>query len=125
MEKVRLKVLGRLHKDLNEKFSAGLDLFDLKDNQLILFCDYSEFDISVGHVFTEVIDDQNGKAYQDCQIILKNVSQQFFQSFDSIPNGWKTVCKFEFMDNYTLDIMYELPQLYGWNEMERPLIFIY
>ncbi|PSL18255.1 hypothetical protein [Chitinophaga ginsengisoli] len=123
MEKARLKVIGRLQKDLNKRFIHGLDLVDLKDNQLILFCDYSEFDISVDYVFTEIIDEQKGEVIPGCHIILKNVSQQFFKPFDSIPHGWKTVCKFEFVNNNIPSVIYELPEVKGWDEIGRHLFF--
>ncbi|WP_429047370.1 hypothetical protein [Chitinophaga sp. W3I9] len=101
MEKLRIKIIGKLKKELEDNFVEALDCHELKSNQIIFFCDYSEFDIPVGYCFTEVVRSDN--TILNCKVLLVNISQQFFKPFDEIPHGWKTISKFEFVDGVIPD----------------------
>ena len=93
MEDIKVKVLGRLS---NKVLGLYKGVLDVKENDVVLFCDYSEFDIPVGYCFTRVVKSDN--TILNCKVLLKKVSQQFLKPFDEIPHGWKTICKFEFVD---------------------------
>lgn len=124
MEHTRIKVIGRLDKKLYHLFIDGLDLKNLQSNQVILFCDYSSFDIPVNYLFTKILDAQKGESVFDCQITLKSVSQQLLKPFDSIPLGWKTVCKFEVVNDRIPHVINDLPEVKGWTSFDRYLFFI-
>ena len=49
------------------------------------FVDYSSFEVYKGQEFN------NGN------IILKKISDQFGNELDSIPRGWRTICDFDFI----------------------------
>jgi hypothetical protein len=123
MEYARLKIIGRLDKVFDPLFIDGLDLKEIQENQVILVCDYSEFDIPVNHIFSGITDKQKDASVLNCQIILKSVSQQMFKPFDEIPHGWKTICKFEFVNGLIPDIIYDLPEVRGWTNLDRYLYF--
>jgi hypothetical protein len=121
MRNTRIKVIGKLKEDLKNNFIKTLDCANQSINQLILLCDYSEFDIPVGHCFTEIVK-QDGSVFS-CKIILRNVSQQLFFPLEEIPHGWKTVCKFEFIEGRIPYEVQELPILAGWTHSDMYLIF--
>ncbi|GAA3952492.1 hypothetical protein GO495_21595 [Chitinophaga oryziterrae] len=121
MQDARVKIIGKLKEDLKANFIEALDCNNLNNNELILLCDYSEFVIPIGYCFTEIIR-QNGSVFS-AKIILRNVSQQLFFPLEEIPHGWKTVCKYEFVEGAIPNEVQELPILGGWTHFDRYLIF--
>jgi hypothetical protein len=121
MQDVKIKVIGKLKENLKVNFTEVLDLNNLRSNELVLFCDYSEFDIPIGYCFTEIIG-QNSNEF-GMKIILRNVSQQLLFPFEEIPHGWKTICKFEFIDGFIPDEVLDLPVLTGWTDFYNYLMF--
>ncbi|MFY0256492.1 hypothetical protein ACDQ55_21365 [Chitinophaga sp. 30R24] len=118
MEDIKVKVLGRLS---NKMFNLYKDVLDVKENDVVFFCDYSEFDIPVGYCFTGVVKSDN--TILGCKIRLKSVSQQFLKLFDEIPHGWKTIGNFEFIDGIIPDEVQMLPLLDDWIYSEKYLLF--
>src|SRR6476620_9901797 len=92
------------------------------NNEVILFVDFSEFDIPLGHIFSTARDVVTGLNY-NCEIVLKSVSQQFVKEFDAIPHGWKTICKFEIIDDAVFNIIRELPEIESWYDSTNSFIF--
>lgn len=121
MEKTRIKIIGKLKKELEINFVEALDCRELNSNQMIFFCDYSEFDIPVGYCFTEVVKSDN--TILNCKVLLEKISQQFFKPFDEIPHGWKTISKFKFIDGVIPDAVQKLPVLDGWIYSGEHLFF--
>lgn len=117
-----IKVIGKASKKLQAIFIKSLDSENLKVNELVLFCTYSEYDIPVGYCFTKIKTTDDSREI-NCKIILRNVSQQLFFPLDDIPHGWKTVCKFEFIDGSIPKEVQELPVLKGWNNSYKYVIF--
>ncbi|WP_298734180.1 hypothetical protein [uncultured Chitinophaga sp.] len=113
MAEIWIKVIGKVSKELQANFYKPLNSESLKGNELVLFCTYSEYDIPVGHCFTKIKTLDDHKEF-NCKIILRNVSQQLFFPLEEIPHGWKTVCKFEFIDGSIPKEVQDLPVLKGW-----------
>ena len=115
---MKIKVLGRLSIEMLNLYK---DVLDVKESDVILFCDYSEFDIPVGYGFSQII--TKGNTILSCKVLLKGVSQQFLKPFDEIPYGWKTISKFEFVNGIIPDEIQMLPLLDDWIYTEKYLVF--
>jgi len=118
MKDIKVKVLGRLSSRL---YNLYKEVMNIREGDVLLFCDYSEFDIPVGYSFTQVLKRDNTAI--SCKVLLRGVSQQFLKPFDEIPHGWKTVCRFEFVDGYVPDEIDMLPLLETWVDTGNYLVF--
>lgn len=116
-----LRILGKFPLELLEKYKEVLNCYSMKSSEVILFCDYSEYDIPIGHIFNNIEDVQNKRLFSGA-IMLKTVSQEFALQFDLIPKGYKTICKFEFLESNIPEAINNLPVLYGWHESNTTLI---
>ncbi|MGG9961413.1 hypothetical protein [Ferruginibacter sp. SUN106] len=103
-------------KEWDSAFSTGSDI----KKAHVFFCDYSNCDIPVGHVFDTIQIDNIIVA--DCQIILKRVSQQFLKPFDYIPEGWQTICEFEFIGKVPEIIAASFPIIESWDSPNHVII---
>ena len=120
-EKIRLKVVGALWDKLYPKFDKVLDCMNAGNNEIILFCDYSEFDIPIGHNFTRIEND-TGDVYSGVVTLMK-VTDGFSLLYESIPKGFKTICKFEVADINQLSRIKKLPIVSDWYGSKDYLIF--
>lgn len=117
MKKVSVKVVGIVSANLIIKFKSALSIPDgVKSNEIILFCDYSEFDIPIGYLFRKI---NVSNSYLDCNIFLKQVTQEFGVPYDSIPKGHKTICKFDLINHVIPDFQNILPVINDWYESEH------
>jgi hypothetical protein len=116
-----IKVIGKVSKELQAHFRLSLDSEHLKPGELMLFCTYSEYDIPVGYCFTKIKTSKDDKEI-NCKVVLKNVTQQFFFPLEEIPHGWKTICKFEFIDGEVPKEVQDLPMLNGWTAEDKYVI---
>jgi hypothetical protein len=82
------------------------------DNILILFCDYSEYDIPIGSIFS-CVQKGNDVIYSG-NIVLLSVTQEFFSPFDYIPKGWKTICELEFKNGIPVSLKNQIPIIDNW-----------
>ena len=122
MDKSHIKVVGILTKNAVYKLSNIFKKINAQ-NELVLFCMYSEFDIPTGHIFNEIISTDTTTDNYKSRIKLKKVSQEFGIEYDQIPKGHKTICQFEFLDGSIPDIIYQLPTIDGWFQSDKSLIF--
>jgi len=121
MQTIELKVVGKLSKKLFDKFNDSLITKGLEFNELILFCDYSDFDIPIGHCFQSVREPDKQSPFY-CNIILKKISEEFGISLELIPKGYKTICKFKFIDKNIPEIIKNIPEIIDWYESGTKLI---
>ena len=98
----------------------ALNFNELNDLEVIVYCLYSEYEISLGTVFNRIENMSNQIVYEG-EIELTNVTQQYLKPFSGIPKGWQTICKFKFQDQIPL-ILLELPQV-SWDEAVSSLRF--
>lgn len=110
---MKLEIVGRCNTNIRYKFNHILYENSISENQEILFCDFSEYDIPIGFCFSSILNDNNQQVYKG-KIILCKVSQEFALNFDLIPKGYKTICTFEFTDVKTPSIINKLPKLNDW-----------
>lgn len=117
MTKDKLKLLGRASNSVQAKY---MQKFEMHENDVLFFCDFSEFDISLGTVFTTV-EDMEGSEYFIGKAVLKSVSQGFFLPFDMIPKGHKTICVFDFLSDPPA-VIQRLAVIDDWYESREYLI---
>jgi hypothetical protein len=72
MERIFIRVSGIFSKELIPRFKGILDYSDITINETILFCDYSDFDVPLEHVFNSIEYD-NGEKLIDGPIVLKKL----------------------------------------------------
>lgn len=120
-EKITLKILGSANTNVIEKYTNILN-YKENDMQVILFCDYSTYDIPKGYIFNHLMDplSQNNIS---CKAKLKDISQEFGIPFDSVPKGYKTICNFKFSGINIPKMIMELPIINDWYESNESLIF--
>ena len=56
-------------------------------------------------------------------IKLKEITQEFILPFDQIPKGYKTLCRFEFVDMDIPKQIFSLPIINNWHESNQHLYF--
>jgi hypothetical protein len=111
---MELRVVGRLTKDLINKYKDILEYFSNNNaSEIILFCDFSEFEINKNYLFNNIRVNENIIA---CPLLLKSISQEYMLPFESIPIGWKTVCKFEILEADNIKLINSLPEINEWSE---------
>ena len=112
LEEKRVKVVGIAS---NKVLSLFKSVLDIKDNDIALFCSFSEFDIPIGYEFN-FIEDMNGDDISSGKVILEKVSQGYIMPFDMIPRGHKTVCKFSLPSCCVESLHSSLPIINDWYE---------
>lgn len=118
----QIKILGRLHAN-HEKLFQKKSIFTTKGvNDAILVCDYSPYDVSIGHTFYEMLD-VDKKTLAAGQITLREVSQNYLKRFDCIPKGHKTVCRFE-LEETMMSIVMQLPVIDGWDDKHSTSVYL-
>lgn len=113
---IELRLLGRPTIAIMNKFKKVFELYkNEKTPFIILFCDFSEFEIPIGHHFRYIEIDKKRLLLKGL-IILKSISQEHAILFESIPVGWKTICKFEILETADIDVFNILPEINQWSE---------
>jgi hypothetical protein len=120
LEPIQLKVLGRFPGEYFEKFSGVL--YPVKPaSEIILFCDYSSFEIPIGFSFNEVEDADKNKF--SGIIVLKTVTQASALHFDGVPIGHKTICKFDVNEPALFNVLDKMKMIKSWYGSDEFLIF--
>lgn len=111
---MELKVIGRLTTELIWLYK---DILEYLPNstalEIMLFCDFSEFEIHTNHLFQRI---QFNEKIFDCPLLLKSISQEYMLPLEMIPIGWKSICKFEVLQAGKIELFSELPEISQWNE---------
>jgi hypothetical protein len=116
---MRIRVLGTLSPqklDLVRMPLGGID-----KQELVLFCDYAEVSIPIGHIF-RMARSNDGLDIFKGEMELINVTQSFLSPLDQIPAGHKTICKFRF-HGVVHDLIDKLKCLDGWIVSESAIWF--
>ncbi|MGN6402137.1 MAG: hypothetical protein ACTHMD_16885 [Flavisolibacter sp.] len=119
MQDIKLDIVGVLSEEKNDEFKNPLQL-PVKDDEVVLFCDYSNFDIPIGYKFCKIEDRRTGQIYHETVLHLKNVTQEFASVFDKVPKGFKTICKFK-ITGAKPELIFKLPHITDWYESESSL----
>jgi hypothetical protein len=119
---IEIKVIGVVSPKVITKYMKGIDNKNINENEKLLFCDFSEFDIQVGQVF-DVVKSMDKQVHLNSMIRLKSVTQQFGKQFDIIPSGWKTICLFEFLSKGIPEIVKNLPVIDDWYDSHISVVF--
>ena len=84
---------------------------------LDLFCWYSNLEIPIGATFN-CFEKNNVQTQLKKDAILIAVTQQMGKPFEVIPEGWKTISKFEFSEEDLYTLKNELPVLDSWTFLD-------
>lgn len=90
-----------------------------KEGAIFLFCDYSKFQVPLGTVFNYIVDGRSKVSAFKARMELIYVTQEFFQPYEFIPIGHKTICQFNFTQRAFNFLSQELPIIDSW----KPLSF--
>jgi len=84
---------------------------------LDLFCWYSELEVPIGATFN-CFEKNNVQTQLKKDAVLIAVTQQMGKPFEVIPEGWKTISKFEFSEEDLYTLKNELPVLDSWTFLD-------
>lgn len=118
---MHLKILGRASKKIVNTYTSILNYTPTDESEMLLFFDFSEDNVAVGHEFY-VIENMKNEILFSGLIKLISVSQEFGKPFDSIPAGWKTICKIKFIGKKVPSVVLDLPPVNDWFESKEFLI---
>ena len=100
---MKLCILGKV--DLTAVRAVGVHW--LNGNKDWYFVDFSEYDIPVGHIFS------NGERLEEVQIQW-DVSKKFPNGLPNIDRGWQTICRISNVKNVG-----DLPMIKSWTEFRK------
>lgn len=121
VDRVILKVVGLASEKLCRDIALLSGIAALED-RIVVFCDYSEYDVQSGYTFSYILDNKMNLLYNR-SFRLEFISQQLLKPMEYIPKGWKTLCLFHFMDGEAPEVIYKLPLVEGWYQAEQFLYF--
>ncbi len=90
-------------------------------NRLWLFVDYAPAEISLGETFDALFEGKKKRlAEETVQIKLLTVLDQMGNQLDAVPEGFQTVCEFDFLPSVPKSIQ-QLPELQTWSVNPAPV----
>jgi hypothetical protein len=119
IEDRRLVVEGVASTNTLERVRAGLPTMWPRTARCLLLS-YSYADLPVGKTFEFVFPDRLPREFEETLAIVQAVTQQFGESFDSIPHGWKTICVVDFPQGVPR-LIERLPAVEAWGESQETL----
>ena len=102
----------------SEKVRKTLN-FPTLESQLLLFVDYSNFNIPRGSAFNFYKINEND-LWVNCEIVLEYITQEWGKEYLNIPKGHKTICNFSGID--TIPCLQLLPEADAWKLSDNYLI---
>lgn len=118
-----LKIVGNASDNVREKIIKSLGYSKIQEFENIIFCDYSEYDIKIEHIFT-IIEDNKGNMQAPTNMKLKIITQEILKPLDYIPKGFKTICLFEYINGNIPDCINNLPVIEDWYQSDFSLYLI-
>ena len=119
---IRLRINGIIDSNVLKQVTSVVKYDANNLSEIIVFCAYSDFDIPQGHKFSQILNVNNEILYS-ANFILEGITQEFFKPFDHIPRGFKTICKFKFIDSAVPMAVKSLPIIRNWYDHQSYLIF--
>ena len=92
-----------------------------KPNTGWFFVDYANNHFKKGISFDVILSDDAEKIKKTARIKLMQVIDQFGHTLDSIPDGYKTICRFEFIDTTPREFKH-LQILTAWDAVKNPIV---
>jgi len=92
-----VRVGGIISERSKKLIDKGFKIIGDELRTLDLFCSYSEFEIPIGATFN-YFEKSNIQTLLKEEAVLIAVTQQVRKPFEVIPEGWKTISKFEFSE---------------------------
>ena len=113
----QVKVNGIISETSKKLIDKGFTETRDEFHTINLFCSYSELKIPIGATFN-CFEKNNKQTILEKDAVLLAVTQQFGKPFEFIPEGWKTISKFEFSEKDVYNLKNELPILDSWTYLD-------
>jgi len=118
----RVHLQGIISRNSEKLIDKGFEQHGDENLTLNLFCSFSQFEIPIGTTFNYFEKDNILIPLHHAMLIA--VTQQFGKPFESIPEGWKTISKFEFSLEGVRELKSELPILDTWDYSSNKLYLL-
>lgn len=116
-----LRVQGKVAATVLQKL--GLQPINKKLNTSWFFIDYANASFKKGASFDVVLSDTTKKIEKYTKIKLLQIVDQFGIKHTAIPDGFKTICLLEFVNEIVAPISFRrLPNLLSWDVAKKPLL---
>jgi hypothetical protein len=113
MSKFFLTIQGIASEATQAKILSAVNKIHIPRNCLLVFCDYSDFDIPIGSRFVTLTLSRDKESHE-VKAELKFVTQNQGILFDAIPKGHRTICEICF-DDASLKLMTsKIPKVDSW-----------
>ena len=113
----QVKVNGIVSEGSKKLIDKGFQFKGDERRTLDLFCWYSGLDIPMGATFN-CFEKNNIQTLLTDEATLIAVTQQFGKPFEVIPQGWKTISKFEFSEKDICGLKNSLPIIDSWTFLD-------
>jgi Fic family protein len=113
----QVRVSGIISAGSKKLIDKGFTVKGDERRTLDLFCFYSELEIPIGATFN-CFEKNNIQTLLKEEAVLIAVTQQVGKPFEVIPEGWKTISKFEFSEKDVNDLKRELPVIDSWTYLD-------
>jgi Fic family protein len=113
----QVSVNGIISSMSKKMIDKGFKIKGDEKHTLDLFCRYSNLEIPIGATFN-YFEKNNVLSPLKNEAVLIAVTQQFGKPFEVIPEGWKTISKFEFSEEDVSNLKNELPVLNTWTSLD-------
>jgi len=109
-----VRVEGIVSKSVEKLLISSLGKWPIYSNSLILFFNYSDFDIPMGAKFLYLVDNESREIMYPIQGEIVQITQSFLKPFDEIPHGHKTICEIKLDEDSLKLLRSKLPVVDAW-----------
>ncbi|MDF2188606.1 hypothetical protein [Paraflavitalea sp. CAU 1676] len=117
-----IRISGQIGLEAHEAIRNVPGFEQVSFNEMIVYCDYSDYEIPVGYVFRKVIS-STGQVIP-CTVQLVAVTQQFAKPMDGIPRGWKSICKLSIQHSTVPALLANIPVSEDWHNQTDQQIML-
>ena len=110
MEDRYLDILGRVEERIISLIQP-LYSVDL-DKEVVVYVGYCNWEVPLYTTFSKIKTPQN--ELHEAGLKLKFATWEAFTPFATIPEGYKTICVFELLDDQAYSLVYQLPVIKSW-----------
>lgn len=114
-----VRVEGIVSKSVEKLLISSLGKWPIYSNSLILFFNYSDFDIPMGAKFLYLVDNESKEIMYPILGEIIQITQSFLKPFDEIPHGHKTICEIKLDEDSLKLLRSKLPVVDAWGSTRK------
>jgi len=124
MNEVFVRIQGLVSQSSMKKIYEKLRIKEPSGNELLIFLDYSYFDVPIGFNFSYLLEASNTKVvFPLNKGEIKYVTQQWGLPFaDGIPSGHTTICSIEFDPQSVNLLRSKIPIVDTWQGLNKSFL---